>query len=282
VLFNLAVNARDAMPNGGELRISTRNCVLSKQKSGDDLSSSTEPPPLRLHRDDIAPPGSAFVQLAVTDNGVGMTVDVKKHIFEPFFTTKKAGLGTGLGLATVYGIVQQSKGHIDVISAVGAGTTFEILLPRSDATPVETARSPLLKATGSETILLVEDDEQVRLTALRVLHQHGYKVLAHANAEDVLALDPLILQQARLLVTDVVLVGINGFALAAMLCDQHAHLKVLFVSGYTREAMNDRGIATNNGFFLQKPFDAASLLAHVRDALDSKTPPAATSDVPKA
>jgi PAS domain S-box-containing protein len=255
VILNLAVNARDAMPNGGRLTIETANVDL------DDCMAA-------LH--DSAPAGP-HVRLAVRDSGHGMSPEVRAHVFEPFFTTKPVGKGTGLGLATVYGIVKQNDGHILLETGPGQGTTFEILLPRTSE--AELAQRPpscpsAHRSSGTETILVVEDDAQVRDVTVRAVRSAGYRVLVASGGPD--ALEVAARETSlRLLITDVVMPGMNGRDVAEALRGRRPGLRVLYVSGYTQDAIAERGVLQENVDFLQKPFTAASLLERVRAALDA-------------
>jgi PAS domain S-box-containing protein len=247
VLLNLAVNARDAMPHGGRLSIETRNVEVA------------DPPP-------GGRPGR-YVRVAVADTGVGMTDEVKARLFEPFFTTKGPGKGTGLGLATTYGIVQQSGGHIEVQSAPGAGTTFRVFLPAVDG-PLSGAGAAHGPAPGgSERVLLVEDQEDVRRFALLALKAAGYEVLAAADGPAALALldaHPAL----DILVTDVVMPRMSGRELAEAVRARHPKVKVLFVSGYTDDAVVRHGVSESDAAFLQKPYSAHALGRKVRETLD--------------
>jgi CheY-like chemotaxis protein len=251
VLFNLAGNARDAMPSGGTLSIFTANV-----QSGSGRSD---------------PPAGDWVRLRVRDSGGGMSREVKDHLFEPFFTTKPSGQGTGLGLATVYGIVRQAGGHVRVESEPGKGTTFDVLLPRSP--PV--ASDPLLPPAqlgapgGTETVLLVEDDEAVRDAAARVLRSGGYRVVAAAGAEGAVEAARAEARPPALLVTDVVMPGTTGRGLADQLRREQPGLRVLFLSGYAQDVIATHGVLDPTESFLAKPFTATSLLAKVRKVLDA-------------
>jgi PAS domain S-box-containing protein len=247
LILNLAVNARDAMPKGGALTIETRNVAVAG---------------------DVAVPPGDYVQLLLSDSGAGMTPEVKSHLFEPFFTTKPQGQGTGLGLATVYGIVTQSEGYIRVQSEPGQGTTFQILFPRTLERPAPPRTLPGEPAPGGkETVLLVEDEPLVRHAAVRALEAAGYTVLVVSDGEEALALDPARLQGARLLITDVVMPGMDGATLAGQLRGRHPALSVLFISGYTRDALARHGVLDSGVSFLPKPFTGAELLARVREVL---------------
>ena len=256
IVMNLAVNARDAMPTGGKLTIATANAELDDAYAGD-------------HRG--VQPGS-YVMLAVNDNGVGMDAATRSRIFEPFFTTKPVGKGTGLGLATVYGIVKQSGGYIWVYSEPGLGTTFKIYLPRAEgsvAGSVAQGLVPPVSLHGSETILLVEDEEMVRTLVQKVLNANGYSVLVAANgpeAERVGAEHP---GPIHLLMTDVVLPGRNGPEVAQRLMIARPGIRVLYLSGYTNDAIVHRGVLEAGVAFLHKPFTRAVLGRKVREVLDS-------------
>src|SRR5580658_4627780 len=261
VLMNLALNARDAMPDGGTLTLETQNTDL-------DETYAQENPPLQPGR---------YVMLAVSDSGTGMTSDVQAHIFEPFFTTKEVGKGTGLGLSTVYGIVKQSEGYIWVYSEPDQGTTFKIYLPRVDQ-PVEGAAGedrPAGVQRGTETILLVEDDAQLRQLTSSVLAHCGYKVLPAPGPEEGLAICRENHRDIRLLVTDVVMPGMNGRQLADQVKLISPHTRILYISGYTSNAIVHYGVLDSGLWFLPKPFSLSALIAKVREVLDaeSDTPP---------
>jgi len=254
VLMNLAVNARDAMPNGGKLTIETANVVLD----GDYVK--THPG---------AKPGS-HVMIAVTDTGHGMDDEVLGHIFEPFFSTKEEGKGTGLGLATVYGIVKQHGGNVWVYSEPRRGTTFKIYLPHhgeeAQEVVVPLAAGPLLG--GTETILVVEDEEAVRVVAQRVLEEQGYTIFCAADPQEAEALFARHGAEVSILVTDVVLPGPSGRELYERLVVDKPELKVLYMSGYTDNAIVHHGVLDAGTPFIQKPFDPASLVRKVREVLD--------------
>jgi two-component system cell cycle sensor histidine kinase/response regulator CckA len=255
-LLNLAVNARDAMPRGGHLTIETENVVLSPHDAA------------RIG--DVSP--GRYVRLAVLDNGCGMPPEVLSRIFEPFFTTKEVGKGTGLGLSTVFGIVKQSGGTITVESAEGAGSTFSILLP-ARAGPigggVEERRSSV-PGLGAETILLVEDDDQVRSVVRRILRSRGYSVLEAHDAESARAVHAQNADSIDLILTDLVMPGTDGLAMAAELTQGRSGARVLYMSGHTEHAVI-QGSALEPGVnFLQKPFSPSDLASTVRRALDAE------------
>ncbi len=252
VIMNLVVNARDAMPNGGRLSIETSNVDMDEN--------------LALRHADLAP--GAYVLLTVSDNGIGMDQETQSHLFEPFFTTKERGKGTGLGLATVYGIVKQSKGSIWVYSEVGRGSTFKIYLPRVDAPtvslPDEQGDEQLPQ--GNETLLLVEDDTAVRGLVQRILRRSQYQVMVARNAQE--AFDLAQTHPIDLLITDVILPQISGRELALRLTDLNPDLKVLFMSGYSDEVISHHGVLEPDVHFIQKPFTALSFLRKIRQVLD--------------
>jgi two-component system, cell cycle sensor histidine kinase and response regulator CckA len=254
VILNLAVNARDAMPGGGRLIIATGNVCVG---------------PEDVARVPVERPGD-YVMLVVRDSGAGMSPEVKAHLFEPFFTTKPKGEGTGLGLATIYGIVKQSGGHINLTSEPGEGTAFQIFFPRTHDAVVPGRPTPVSSnARGTESILVVEDDPQVREVTVRSLRAGGYRVLAAASGRDARHVAAGVLEGVRLLVTDVVMPGIDGPSLAEDLRRRHPGLRVLYVSGYAQDAIVKRGLLEPGIAFLPKPFTASSLLARVRAVLDA-------------
>jgi CheY-like chemotaxis protein len=209
--------------------------------------------------------------LAVHDTGIGMDDEIQSHIFEPFYTTKELGKGTGLGLATVYGIVKQSGGYIWVYSEPGQGTTFKIYLPRLDQAneSVQPGEGKTHSPAGTETILLVEDEQAVRALAARVLQDRGYKVLESMSAQDALQKADQHQEPIDLLLTDVVLPGMSGGKLAEHLAFLRPGMKVLFMSGYTDDAIVRNGVTEANTAFLQKPFSSTSLACKVREVLDA-------------
>jgi CheY-like chemotaxis protein len=254
VLLNLIVNARDAMPNGGKLTIETANAVLSADYA---LSHAAV--------------GGPYVMLAVSDTGCGMDAELQRQVFEPFFTTKAAGKGTGLGLATVYGIVKQSDGHIWLYSEPDKGTSFKIYLPCVDEIVVDgfSATVRPLVPKGTETLLLVEDEDQVRRIVQAILEQQGYSVLTASNGAEALKLADRHGSKIQMLMTDVVMPHMSGRQLAEELTAIRPHLKVLYMSGYTDDAIVRHGLLDASLNFIQKPFDAASLARKVREVLDS-------------
>jgi two-component system, cell cycle sensor histidine kinase and response regulator CckA len=254
VLLNLIVNARDAMPGGGKLTIETANAILSPDYA---LSHGT--------------PDGPYVMLAVSDTGCGMDAELQKHVFEPFFTTKVPGKGTGLGLATVYGIVKQSEGHIWLYSEVDKGTCFKIYLPRLDEVAPNQITTGSLKLIpkGTETLLLVEDEDQVRQIVKAILEQQGYDVLEAANGEEALKLAKVHGARLHLLMTDLVMPLMSGRELAEQLSTTLPKLKVLYMSGYTDDAIVRHGLLDASLSFIQKPFDAATVARKVREVLDS-------------
>jgi PAS domain S-box-containing protein len=257
VILNLIVNARDAMPQGGKLTIETSNVML------DDNYART--------RADAKP--GPFVMLTATDTGCGMSRDVQDHIFEPFFTTKGMGKGTGLGLATVYGIIKQSGGHIGVYSEVGLGTTFKIYLPSAGekaALPKASNPGPKSLIHGRGTILLVEDEEAVRMFAEHVLTEAGYRVVTAADGEEALHLAEKLLDQINLVLTDVVMPRMSGRQLVEAVHKLRPNLKVLYMSGYTDDAVLRHGVLTAEAAFLQKPFSGGVLSQKVNEVMNGK------------
>ena len=258
IVLNLAVNSRDAMPDGGHLTIETRYVELSREFA--DRHPNVRP--------------GHYVLLAVSDTGRGMDAEILAHAFEPFFTTKEAGRGTGLGLATVYGIVHQSGGHVFAYSEVGKGTTFNIYLPRASevrgptAEPARTGSASTPARGGTETILLAEDDNAIRALTIRLLTRSGYKVIAADRGEVALDLAREHPGQIQLLVTDVVMPGMSGVDLWQHLREERPGCRVLFLSGWASDAIVRHGVIDSNTPFLQKPFTAESLIRSIRDVLD--------------
>jgi two-component system cell cycle sensor histidine kinase/response regulator CckA len=255
VIMNLVVNSRDAMPKGGKLTIETANVELDETYCRSHVG---------------AVPGR-YVMLAVSDTGVGMDKQAQSHIFEPFFTTKEKGKGTGLGLATVHGIVKQSGGHLGVYSEAGKGATFKVYLPRveGEATPTQSSKKAKKVRGGSETILLLEDEEAVKTLASEILQERGYTVLASASAEDALQISEQHKGTIHLLLTDVVMPQMSGRKVAELLAPRRPEIKVLYMSGYTDNAIVHHGILDAGTAFLQKPFTPETLARKVREVLDS-------------
>lgn len=255
VILNLSINARDAMPEGGVLTIETANVTL------DDIYAA--------HHSEVQ--AGEYVMLAISDTGIGMDERTLAHVFEPFFTTKEVGKGTGLGLSTCYGIVRQAGGHIWVYSEPGKGTTFKVYLPRTLETVVGLPKRPARRSAvgGHETILVVEDNDAVREVAVAALQAHGYRVLQAANGEEALQQVKDLEEPVHLLLTDVVMPGMSGAALAHQLRERYPHLKVLYTSGYTENVIVHHGVLEEGIAFLPKPYRPADLAHRVREVLDS-------------
>ena len=254
VVINLCVNARDAMLNGGKLTIQTANVTLTEDYA---------------RRHTPCEPGN-YVVVAISDNGIGMNAETQKRIFEPFFTTKAIEKGTGLGLSTVYGIVKQSGGNINVYSEVGVGTTFKVYLPRVD----EPRDQPLAGSSGglplgSETILLVEDEEQVRSIACEILESIGYQVITAVNGEQAFEIAKGFSGEIHLAITDVVMPQMSGRELIERLAPLRPEMKVLYMSGYTDDAIVRHGLLDERLEFIQKPFTADALARKIRSVLKS-------------
>ena len=256
-VVNLALNARDAMPDGGELKIATVAFEVDEVYANGDPDLRTGP----------------YVRLEVRDTGIGMDEETLRRVFEPFFTTKARGKGTGLGLSTVHGIVKQSNGHIQVFSEVGRGTTFRILLPRVGV-PVESAPQRSQAATdlrGTETVLVVEDESDLRFMVRRFLEGQGYRVLEAKDGSEALHIYERNKGQVHLLVTDVVMPKMGGQELADWLAPLRPEMKILYMSGYMATEINRRGLLDSGAAFIQKPFSRDALLHKVRETLDDGT-----------
>jgi CheY-like chemotaxis protein len=255
ILINLAVNARDAMPEGGRLTIETADVSL------DDAYARQHP---------IVRPGP-HVMVSVSDTGRGMDAATQGRVFEPFFTTKEKGQGTGLGLATVYGIVKQSGGHISVDSEVGRGTTFTIYLPRTEDVEEIPQSATIDPATlrGRETVLLVEDEDMVREFAYKVLSRYGYTVHAMADPRRAIEFADAHHGTIHAILTDVVLPEMSGPAMVLQVQQRHPESRVLYMSGYTDHAIVHDGVLDPDLWFLQKPFNGEALVTKVRDLLDA-------------
>jgi CheY-like chemotaxis protein len=255
VILNLAANSRDAMPDGGALTIETGNVELDAAQVAKHGEGTPGP----------------HVLLAVSDTGIGMDEEVRRHLFEPFYTTKPAGQGTGLGLATVFGVVKQSGGGIYVYSEPGRGSTFKIYLPAcaAEGAEVESDGADAQARRGTETIMVVEDDDSVR-DLVRVMHEaNGYEVLAVEDAAEAMSVCTENPERVHLLLTDVVMPGMNGRMLAERLGEVSPLMRVLFMSGYSDEAVHRHGQITDNAAFLEKPFTERALAQKVREVLDT-------------
>jgi PAS domain S-box-containing protein len=259
VIVNLALNARDAMPQGGILLLETANVELDESYVADHPGSTA----------------GEHVMLAISDTGIGMDHAALEHLFEPFYTTKELGKGTGLGLATVYGIVKQSGGSIFVYSEPNRGTSFKIFLPRAE-NALDMASAPMPIPTGlhgTETILLVEDQPEVRSVVQKLLARHGYTVLAAGDGEEALHAAREHPGRIDLLITDVVMPDVNGRALAEQFLRQRPEARELYMSGYTNDAIVQRGIIERSLAFIQKPFTPTGLLRKIREVLSADPPP---------
>jgi nitrogen-specific signal transduction histidine kinase/CheY-like chemotaxis protein len=258
VVMNLAINARDAMPGGGRLTIESSNV---------EIGSDVPHPPT------VVAPGK-YIMLAVTDNGCGMSPETRAHIFEPFFTTKEKGKGTGLGLATVYGIVKQSGGYIWVYSEPGIGTTFKIYLPRIEEEQAHSGACADSASTasprGSEVVLLVEDEKGVRELTREYLETSGYTVLDATDGESALAMAREYSGAIHVLITDVVMPGLSGRELGEQIANLRPQIKVLYMSGYTDQSAFRNGILDKGAQLLQKPFGMSTLASKLREILGSE------------
>jgi CheY-like chemotaxis protein len=251
--MNLCVNARDAMPQGGRLCIETANVELDE---------------VYARQNAYVIPG-AYVMLSVSDTGCGMDKETQRRIFEPFFTTKDSGRGTGLGLSTVYGIAKQNDGYVIVHSEPGKGSTFRLYIPRLEGTAKLSTPPPALQATphGTETILVVEDEEALRVLARTCLESNGYRVIDAADPAAALDLAAKYPSRIDLLLTDVVMPGMGGREMATCLAALQPEVKVLYMSGYTNDLIDQHGILDGHTELLEKPFTLQGLLAKVHKSL---------------
>jgi two-component system, cell cycle sensor histidine kinase and response regulator CckA len=266
VLMNLAVNARDAMPDGGTLTIEMENAELDHTYDTGHAPATIVPGP--------------YVVLVVSDTGCGMDKATQSRIFEPFFTTKEKGKGTGLGLSTVYGIVKQSGGYVWLYSEPGKGTTFRVYLPRVAAESSDSGETAAERPAGQgcETILLVEDDAAVRAMARRILDRNGYKVLEATTGAEALRICADTTEAIDLILSDLVMPEMGGRELAAQVRAHHSGARLLFMSGYTEEAAMKRSVLDPSEAFLSKPFTPEALTRKVREVLDRRASAAAPAD----
>jgi len=256
VILNLAVNARDAMQQGGRLKIETRNADLDANDS---------------QRKRYVVPGH-YVMLQVSDTGMGMSAEVQSHIFEPFYTTKEQGKGTGLGLATVYGVIKQSGGYIWLESEIGKGSTFQVYLPRAEGVEEETARiEPSFKTRGSGTILVAEDEPSLRKLTCNTLKESGYRVLEAEDGAKAIEIAAQFDKDIHLLLTDIVMRGMNGRELADKMSSGRPRMKVLYMSGYTDGAVATHGVLESGIVILRKPFSRKQLQQSVGEMLAKTT-----------
>ena len=257
IIMNLGVNARDAMPHGGELSIET------------DIVSNDDDNPL----DHTLPRRGDHVRIVVRDSGVGMDEETKRRVFEPYFTTKAEGKGTGLGLSTVYAIVERWGGRVYVDSAEGSGTAFHIYIPAIEwpMERIETSRKGVLQTKGTETVLVVEDEPAVRNVVSRILEQCGYTVLEASSGEDALTLAKHYTGPIEMLVSDMVMPGMSGRELAVLLAAHRPRMTMLFMSGHCEDEDADFVAELDSPSFIQKPFAASELAARVRELLDTRS-----------
>jgi CheY-like chemotaxis protein len=255
IVMNLSINARDAMPNGGELMIQTQDVDMDNNY-------------VVLHPEVIPGP---YVMLAISDTGAGISREDQARIFEPFFTTKEKGKGTGLGLATVYGIVKQSRGYIYLYSEPGMGTTFKVYLPAAEhagTLPGKLSDAQQLMSKNNETILLVEDETNVRSLAQMILKSCGYKILEAKSGDEALQICAQHKGPIDLLLTDVIMPGLNGHELATRLTSKYPDLQVLYMSGYTDDIITRHGILSEGTMFMSKPFSSEMLARKVHEVLN--------------
>jgi CheY-like chemotaxis protein len=251
IVMNLVVNARDAMPSGGSVTIEIATTVFEEAYAVEHF--------------DVVP--GAYVMVAVSDNGQGMDRETRKHVFEPFFTTKDQGLGTGLGLATIYGIVRGAGGHIWLYSEPGRGTTFKLYLPRVDDAPTTKAEPSTDTPTrGTGSVLLVEDEPAVRDMTRRVLQRAGYTVLAVEDARSAMDRIQAADEPFAVLVTDVVMPGMSGIELGGWMLDRHPETAVVLLSGYTADSLDLERLLERGARFVSKPLSSGELLRAIRDA----------------
>jgi CheY-like chemotaxis protein len=260
VLVNLAVNARDAMPDGGTLSIDTTNITIN-----DTTTTTIRGPAL---------PAGRHVKLRVADTGTGIPADIVEHVFEPFFTTKPKGEGSGLGLATVYGIITQAGGHAEITSAPGAGTAFTILLPATDQQPAATEQPAptTARSSGGETILVVEDEEALREVTRRILTRNGYHVLTAHSGPEALKIAEHTTEPIHLLLTDVIMPHMLGKELATTIRHLYPDTRVLYMSGYAQPVLASQGTLDPGVILVEKPFSEPALLDRVRSVLDPPNP----------
>src|SRR5208283_2894508 len=254
IIINLAVNAKDAMPDGGQLLIGTANVELDEQYA--------------MKHNAVIP--GEYIMIAVEDSGAGMTEEIKAHIFEPFFTTKEKDKGTGLGLATVYGIVKQNRGNIWFYSEESKGTTFKIYLPRvyGKAEVLQKKTMEAYPAGGTETILVIEDEDKVRNATINILKKHGYSVIGASHGGEALDICEKRTAPVDLVLTDVVMPHVSGREFVGRLKVLRDGFKVLYMSGYTNDVISHHGILEEGVNFISKPFSSSDLLRKVRDVLD--------------
>jgi two-component system cell cycle sensor histidine kinase/response regulator CckA len=260
IIVNLVVNARDALPKGGKITMETGNVYLHEQ-----YASQYAP----------VPPGR-YAMLAVCDDGVGMNTETRAHIFEPFFTTKEKDKGTGLGLSTVYGIVQQSGGHIRVDSQPGKGSAFRLFFPQVDQEIALSAQAPVSNTValrGTETVLLLEDERSFRKMTAEFLERAGYTVLVATSGSEATSIGQLHPTEIHLLLTDVIMPKISGPQLAKVLSVLRPNMRVLFMSGYTDGALEQKDVLSKEVAFIQKPFSWSSLALKIREVLECEPVP---------